>query len=580
MENKEGAMLENESGRIELEFSVGKQGEVGPQGPQGEPGANGKSAYQVAVDNGFKGSEAEWLESLKGKDAEGGVTPLGLIEVTQAELKALIDSSSLVYLQRYRVIDFATKINEHQNDDGTTFKSAEHQYDLVVTADSENTIKEEATAMLHEGDVYFNENDILVWKLNIKLIDAKAPEPYKVEGSYIYVTHLIDQNKNEAPYDFKNIVMEREDWNSQVRTRYTFHYVTTDSDGSNSPYFANNKIINEIVFDEYNFKFFTVTITSHQGAKNNRIVFKNTFARVELGGENNYSNTIDCDIDCSYPKIITSGSATSIVVDASSELKVTCGSLQYIRCVDKGSLAIYAPISNEVDNVFVQNSSIILTGEGASRLQGINICNCSCNYYQLKPSDFITQDFLREKAQLSIYSNIGVYLETVGYKAPNNVGTPIDKVSSVLEWFNYMNSVRDRWVEITDLTKPFLVEGVRNYTIKWDLIHDDNGEFSPILINTFTPEVIKEKGGMKVMITDIPIASLSEAGTIFFLIGVYNSENSPYEGVESLKVKGNWMLFNRVYEGTSGGEASATITFDAAFKFKDINIKEQYPVLL
>lgn len=32
------------------------------------PGQDGKSAYQVAVDNGFEGTEEEWLESLKGED--------------------------------------------------------------------------------------------------------------------------------------------------------------------------------------------------------------------------------------------------------------------------------------------------------------------------------------------------------------------------------------------------------------------------------------------------------------------------------------------------------------------------------
>ena len=30
----------------------------------------GKSAYEIALDNGFEGTEAEWLESLKGKDGE------------------------------------------------------------------------------------------------------------------------------------------------------------------------------------------------------------------------------------------------------------------------------------------------------------------------------------------------------------------------------------------------------------------------------------------------------------------------------------------------------------------------------
>lgn len=37
---------------------------------QGEPG---KSAYQVAVENGFVGTEAEWLESLIGPQGEQGI---------------------------------------------------------------------------------------------------------------------------------------------------------------------------------------------------------------------------------------------------------------------------------------------------------------------------------------------------------------------------------------------------------------------------------------------------------------------------------------------------------------------------
>ena len=35
-------------------------------GEQGLPGEDGKSAYQIAVDNGFTGTEVEWLASLKG----------------------------------------------------------------------------------------------------------------------------------------------------------------------------------------------------------------------------------------------------------------------------------------------------------------------------------------------------------------------------------------------------------------------------------------------------------------------------------------------------------------------------------
>jgi hypothetical protein len=47
--------------------AVGPQGEsgaVGPQGERGDIGPDGLSAYEVAVVNGFVGTEAEWLFSL------------------------------------------------------------------------------------------------------------------------------------------------------------------------------------------------------------------------------------------------------------------------------------------------------------------------------------------------------------------------------------------------------------------------------------------------------------------------------------------------------------------------------------
>lgn len=38
----------------------------------GKPGKDGKSAYQIAVDHGFVGSEEDWLKSLHGKDGHDG----------------------------------------------------------------------------------------------------------------------------------------------------------------------------------------------------------------------------------------------------------------------------------------------------------------------------------------------------------------------------------------------------------------------------------------------------------------------------------------------------------------------------
>ena len=41
-----------------------------PIKPGASGGANGKSAYEIAVEYGFEGTEEEWLESLKGKNGD------------------------------------------------------------------------------------------------------------------------------------------------------------------------------------------------------------------------------------------------------------------------------------------------------------------------------------------------------------------------------------------------------------------------------------------------------------------------------------------------------------------------------
>ena len=53
---------------------VGPQGDTGPAGPEGPAGPNGLSAYQLAVDNGFEGNEAAWVESLH---VAGPAGPMG-----------------------------------------------------------------------------------------------------------------------------------------------------------------------------------------------------------------------------------------------------------------------------------------------------------------------------------------------------------------------------------------------------------------------------------------------------------------------------------------------------------------------
>lgn len=51
-------------------------GVQGPPGADGADGADGESAYQIAVANGFVGTEAEWLASLVGPEGPQGIQGL------------------------------------------------------------------------------------------------------------------------------------------------------------------------------------------------------------------------------------------------------------------------------------------------------------------------------------------------------------------------------------------------------------------------------------------------------------------------------------------------------------------------
>lgn len=71
-EQQAGEILEEYVKTEEVKNIVTQYIELIPAGKDGVDGANGLSAYEIAVNNGFEGTEAEWILFLKGADGING----------------------------------------------------------------------------------------------------------------------------------------------------------------------------------------------------------------------------------------------------------------------------------------------------------------------------------------------------------------------------------------------------------------------------------------------------------------------------------------------------------------------------
>ena len=129
-----------------------------------------------------------------------------LVSITWSELKALRDNSKLVAGTWYRITDYTcTTIQENT-------RSAGHPFDVIVRADSENKLNEEAFAIQHEGDDYFASINLSAWKLWYSLDNDATRFAWadSTNGKGV-IYRMIDEWNNDIPYDFKNIQFAR-DW--------------------------------------------------------------------------------------------------------------------------------------------------------------------------------------------------------------------------------------------------------------------------------------------------------------------------------------------------------------------------------
>ena len=80
----------------------GKDGLPGAKGADGLPGKDGKSAYQIAVAQGFAGSEADWLASLKGEKGDKGDAGAGGSGDSALQLRIAALEQVLAKMPKYK----------------------------------------------------------------------------------------------------------------------------------------------------------------------------------------------------------------------------------------------------------------------------------------------------------------------------------------------------------------------------------------------------------------------------------------------------------------------------------------------
>ena len=133
----------------------GKDSADGLPGRDGIDGTDGKSAYIIAVEHGFTGTENEWLQSLKGADGKDGITPDMSEYATKADIADLQEQirqiSGISYISVFEsgsdaLQKYSDSIYTYYNDGYRSLAGFAESYPHFCCSENEYAL-------------YFNQND-------------------------------------------------------------------------------------------------------------------------------------------------------------------------------------------------------------------------------------------------------------------------------------------------------------------------------------------------------------------------------------------------------------------------------------
>ena len=194
-----------------------------------------------ACDDTITADDLNHIERGIAESGGGG----GLTEITYAELKALRDNGELAQGTMYKITDYVCT----STDPETQVES--HPFDIIVVADSESSLNENALASAKADDAYYNVSGstdavLASWKLKYCIDNDTARFSWAdtTNGKGV-IYYMKDDKGNECYYDFKQIKFRRYE--------ITAHSKVSSLVGR---YVASDAVTRDMTVDENNPKYF------------------------------------------------------------------------------------------------------------------------------------------------------------------------------------------------------------------------------------------------------------------------------------------------------------------------------------
>ena len=156
------------------------------------------------------------------------------IEVSYSTLLNLRDTDSLIPGMKYRITDYITTTAQENT------VSAGNPFDIIVTADTINSLNENAAACQNKDDGYFDDTNFSAWELKYSLDNDTSRFAWAdAENGKGVIYYMKDEHNNECAYDFKNIMFVRYKLNAPTVGGYSYEWQNRMSENINKMFEGN-----------------------------------------------------------------------------------------------------------------------------------------------------------------------------------------------------------------------------------------------------------------------------------------------------------------------------------------------------